>query len=213
MLAPCNKSYSKLRQHIKIQRHYFADKASSTQSYDFSSSHVWMWELDHKEDWASKNWCFWTVLLEKTLESPLDCKEIKPVNPKGNQPCIFIERTDAEAATPILWLPDAKNWLIWKKPCCWERLRAGGERDSRGWDCGIASSTQWTWVWASSWSWWTGKPAVLQSMGSQRIRHDWATELNWIISLKVRECKSGKTLSFYSKLFRLFGSIEFPFKF
>ena len=82
----------------------------------FSSSHVWMWELDHKEIWVPKNWCFWTAVLEKTLESPLDYKEIKPVNPKGNESWIFIGRTDAEAETPILWPPDAKNWLIWKDP-------------------------------------------------------------------------------------------------
>ena len=88
----------------------------SSQSYGFSSSHVWMWELDHKESWVPKNWCFWTVVLEKTLESPLDCKESQPVNPKGNQSWIFIGRTDAEAETLILWLPDVKNWLIWKDP-------------------------------------------------------------------------------------------------
>ena len=94
------KSYDKPRQRIKKQRHYFANKGPSSQSYDFSSSHVWMWELDYKEGWAPKNWCFWTVVLEKTLESPLDCK-IKPVNPTGNQPWIFIGRTDAEAEVPI----------------------------------------------------------------------------------------------------------------
>ena len=96
------------------QRHHFANKGPSSQSYGFSSSHVWMWELDHKEGWVLKNWCFWTVVLEKTLESPLDCKEIQPVHPKGNQSWIFIGRTDAEAETPILWTPDTKNWLIWK---------------------------------------------------------------------------------------------------
>ena len=112
MLAPWKKSYDKSTQHIKKQRHYFANKGPSSQSYVFSSSHVWMWELDHKESWAPKNWCFWTVVLEKTLESPLDCKEIKPVNPKGNQSWIFIGRTNAEVETPILWPPDVKNWFI-----------------------------------------------------------------------------------------------------
>ena len=97
-------------------RHYFADKGLSSQSYGFSSSHVWMWELDYKESWASKNWCFWTVVLEKNLESPLDCKEIQPVHPKGNQSWIFIGSTDAEAAIPIFWSPDVKNCLIWKAP-------------------------------------------------------------------------------------------------
>ena len=104
------------RQHIKKQRHYFADRGPSSQSYGFSSSHVWMWELDYKESWASKNWCFWTVVLEKTLGSPLDCKEIQPVNLKGNQSWIFIGRTDAESETPILWSHDVKNWLIRKDP-------------------------------------------------------------------------------------------------
>ena len=97
--------------HIKKQRCYIANKGPSSQSCGFSSSHVWMWELDHKDSWALKNWCFWTLVLEKTLESPLDCKEIKPVNPQGNKSWIFIGRTDAEAETPILWPPDSKNFL------------------------------------------------------------------------------------------------------
>ena len=97
--------------HIKKQRRYFANKGPSSQSCGFSSSHVWMWELDHKDSWALKNWCFWTLVLEKTLESPLDCKEIKPVNPQGNKSWIFIGRTDAKAETPILWPPDSKNFL------------------------------------------------------------------------------------------------------
>ena len=131
-----------------------------------------------KESWVLKNWCFWTVVLEKTFENPLDCKEIQPVNAKGNQFWVFIGRTDAEAETPILWPPDVKNWL-WKRPRCWERLKAGGKGDDRWWDGWMASLTQWTWVWASSGSWcWTGKPVVLQSMGSQRVGHDWETELN-----------------------------------
>ena len=102
------------RQQFKKQRHYFANKGQSSQSYGFSSSHVWMWELDYKGSWAPKNWCFWTVVLEKTLESPLDCREIKPVSHKGNQSWIFIGRTDIEAA--ILWPPDVKNWLFGKDP-------------------------------------------------------------------------------------------------
>ena len=103
------KNYDQSRQHIKKQRHYFADKCPSNQNYEFSSSKVWMRELDYKESWASKNWCFWTVVLEKTLESPLDSKKIQPVHPKGNQSWIFIGRTDAEAEAPILWPPDPKN--------------------------------------------------------------------------------------------------------
>ena len=116
MLAPWKESYDQPRQHIKKQRYYSANKGAFSQSYGFSSIHVWMLELDYNESWTLKNWCFWTVVLEKTLESPLDCKEIQPVHPKGNQSWIFIRRTDAEAQTPILWPPDAKNWLIWKDP-------------------------------------------------------------------------------------------------
>ena len=163
-----------------MQRQHFANKGPSSQSYGFSSIHVWMWELDYKESWASKNWCFWTVVLEKTLESPLDWKEIQPVNPKGNQSWIFIGRTDAEGKTPLLWPPDVKSWLIWKDPDAgkdWKREKKG---DDRGWNGWMASPTQWTWVWVSSGSWWwTEKPGVLQSMGSQRVGHNWVTELNW----------------------------------
>ena len=101
---------------IKKQRHYFANKVPSSEGYGFSSGHVWMWELDYKENWMPKNWCFWTVVLEKTLESPLDFKEIQLVYPKGNQSWIFIGRTDIKAETPILWPPDVKSWLIWKDP-------------------------------------------------------------------------------------------------
>jgi len=101
---------------MKKQRHCFANKSPSSQSHGFSSSHVWMWELDYKQNWVPKNWCFWTVVLEKTLESPLDFKEIQPVNLKGNQSWIFIWRTDTAAETPILWPLDVKNWLIWKDP-------------------------------------------------------------------------------------------------
>ena len=138
--------------HVRKQRHYFANKGLSSQGYGFSSRHVWMWELDYKESWVLKNWCFWTVVLEKTLESPLDCREIQPVHPKGNQCWIFIGRTDAEAETPICWPPDVKNWLIWKD-WCGKWLKAGGEGDDRGWDGWMASWTLWTWVWASSRTW------------------------------------------------------------
>ena len=114
-----------------------------------SSSHVWMWESDHK-DWTLKNWCFQTIVLEETLESPLDSKKIKPVNPKGNQSWIFIGRTDAEAEVPVLWPLDAESLLTGKKPCCWERLKATGEAGGRGYDGYIASPIQWTWIWANS---------------------------------------------------------------
>ena len=147
-----------------------------SQSSGLSRSHVWMWELDHKVSWVPNNWCFWTVVLEKTLESPFDCKEIQAVHPKGDQSWIFIGRTDAEA--PILWPPDAKNWPIGKDPDAGKDWRQGGEGDNRGWDGWMASLTRWTWVWISSENWWwTGKPGMPQSMGSQRVGHDWATEL------------------------------------
>ena len=116
ILASWKKRYDKPRQCIKKQRYHFANSQSYSQSYGFSSSHVWMWELDHKEDWAPKNWCFWTIVLKKTLESPLDCKEIQPVPPEGDQSRVFIGRTDVEAEAPILWPPDVKSWLIRKDP-------------------------------------------------------------------------------------------------
>ena len=115
-LVPWKESYDQPRQHIKKQRYYFANKGPSSQGYGSSSSHGWMWELDYKENWVLKNWSIWTVVLGKTLESPLDSKEIQPVHPEGNQPWIFTGRTNAEAETPILWPPDVKNWLIGKDP-------------------------------------------------------------------------------------------------
>ena len=130
------KSYDQPRQHIKKQRHYFTSKGPSSQSYGFSTSHVWMWELDHKESWALKNWCFWAAVLEKTLESLLNCKETKPVHPKGDQSWIFIGRTDAEAETPILWLPDRKNWLFRKDPDAkkdWKQEKGTTEDEMVGW--------------------------------------------------------------------------------
>ena len=137
MLTPWKKSYDQPRQHIKKQRHYFANKGLSSQGHGFSSSHVWMWELDCEESWAPINWCFWTVVLDKTLESPLDCKEIQPVHPKGKQSWIVIGRTDAEAETPILWPPDVKNWLIGKDPEAgkdWRRKEKGTTEDGMvGW--------------------------------------------------------------------------------
>ena len=134
---PWKKGYDQPRQHIKKQRHYFVNKGPSSQSHGFSSSHVWMWKLDYKESWALKNWWFSTVVLEKTLESSLDCKEIQPVHPKGNLSWIFIGRTDVEAETPILWPPDAKIWLIWKDPDAgkdWRQEEKGMTEDEMvGW--------------------------------------------------------------------------------
>ena len=130
------KGYGQPRQHIKKQRHYFTNTCPSSQSYGFSNSHVWMWELDHKESPAPNNWCFWTVVLEETLESPLDHKEIQPVCPKGDQSWIFIARTDVEAETQILWPPDVKNWLMGKDPDAgkdWRREKGTTEDEMVGW--------------------------------------------------------------------------------
>ena len=153
-------------------------KVHLVQAMVFSSSHVWMWELDYKENWAPKNWCFWTVVLEKTLESLLACKEIQPVHPKGNQSWIFIGRTDAEAEVPILWPPDVKSRLIRKDPDVGkdERREEKGmtEDEMVGWTNSMDMSLSKLQELVIDW-----KPGVLQSMESQRVRQDWATEVNW----------------------------------
>ena len=141
MLTPWKESYDQPRRHIKKQRCYFVNKGLSSQDYGFCSSHVWMWELDYKESWAQKNWCFWTVVLEKTLGSPLDFREIQPVHSKGNQSWVFIGRTDVEAETPIFWPPDVKSWLIGKDPDVgkdWSRRRR--EQQRMRWLDGITDS-------------------------------------------------------------------------
>ena len=170
------KVMAKLHSIIK-SRHYFVNKGPSSQGYSFSSSHVWMWELDYKESWAPKNWCFWTVVLEKTLESPLDSKEIQPVHPKGDQSWVFVEKTAVEAETPIIWPPDAKSWLIGKDPdagkgCGQEKGTTEAEMvgwnhrldgHGFGWTLGVGDGQ--------------GGLACCSSWGSQRVRHDWMTEL------------------------------------
>ena len=178
------------RQHIKKQRHYFVNKGLSSRGYGFSSSHVWMWKLDYKESWVPKNWCFWTVVLEKTLffffvektlESPLDCKEIQPVHPKGDQSWVFIGKTDIESEIPILLPPDVKSWLIGKYSDAgrdWGQEEKGTTEDEMaGWHHRLGGRE--FWVNTRSW-WWTGRPGVLLFMGSQRAGHDWATGLKWI---------------------------------
>ena len=172
--TPLKESYEQPRQHIKKQRHYFANKVLFSQGYGFPSGHVWMWELDYKESWAPKNWCFSTVVLEKTLESPLDCKEIQPVHPEGDQSWVFIGRTDVEAETPMLWPPDVKSWLIWKDPNAgtdWGQEEKGTTEDEMvGWH---------HWLDGHEFGWTPGVGDG-QGMVSQRVGHDWATELNWV---------------------------------
>ena len=138
-----------------------------------------MWELDYKESWVPKNWCFWTVVLEKTLESPLDCKEIQPVHPKGDQSWVSIGRTDAKAETPILWPLGVKSWLIWKDPDAGTDWRQEEKRTPEDEMVGsITNLITWVWVNSGSW-WWTRRPGMLGFMGSQRVGHDWVTEPNW----------------------------------
>ena len=186
-LAPWKKSYDQPSQNIKKQTNYFANKGPSNQSYGFSSSYVWMWELDCEEGWVPKNWCFWTVMLEKTLESPLDCKEIQPVHPKGDQSWMFTEGTDVEAETPVLWLPDAKNWLIGKDPDAgkdWGQEEKGTTEDeTAGWHHQLnGHESEWT-------------PAVGDGQGGlaccgpwgRKVGHDWVTELNWTFSRYTQE--------------------------
>ena len=183
MLTPWKESYDQPRQLIEKQRHYFVNKSLSSQGYGFSSEKnlQWRWELDYKESWAQRNWCFWTVVLEKTLESPLDCKEIQPVHPKIDQSWVFTGRTDVEAETPILWPPDVKSWFIWKDP---DAGKDWGQEEKRmtedemvgwhhqlighgfGWTPGVGDGQ--------------GGLACYGSWG-HRVKYDWVTELNlWL---------------------------------
>ena len=179
MLTPWKESYDKSRQHIKKQRHYFANKGPTSQGYGFSSGHVYMWELDYKESWAPKNWCFRTVVWRRLLRVPWTAR-------RSNQS--ILKEKDWSDWKDWCWSWNSNTLANWckeltdlKRPWCWERLRAG-EGDDRGWDGWMASLTRGTWVWvnAGSW-WWTGRPGGLWFMGSQRVGHDWVTELNWLM--------------------------------
>jgi len=177
MLVLWKKSYDKPRQHIKKQRHHFADKDPYSWSYSFPSSHVQMWESDPKEGWAPKNCCLWTAVLEKTLWESLGLQRDQTSQSKRKS-VLNIHWKDWfwswSSNTLAIWCDELTHW---KRPWCWERLKAG-EGNNRGWDAWMASLTQWTWVWVDSGSWWwTERPGVLRFMGSQKVGHDWATEL------------------------------------
>ena len=173
MLTPWKESYDQPRQHIKKQRHDFADKVLSSQSYGFSSSHVWMWEFIKEGECrridAFELWCW-----RRLLRVPWTARRSNPSILKEISPEYSLECWSWNSNTLATWCEERTHW---KRPWCWERLKVGGEGDDRGWDGSMASPTQWTWVWVSSWSsWWTGRPGVLQSVGSQRVGHDWVTK-------------------------------------
>ena len=198
-MFPSKESYDQPEQHIKKQSQ-FANKGPSGQGYGFSSGHVWMWELDCEESWVPKNWCFELWCWRRCLRVP------------------WTARRSNQSILTVLGVHWKDWWWSWnsstlatsceelthlKRPWCWERLGAGGEGDDRGWDGWMASPTRWTWVWVNSRSWWwIGRPGMLRFMGSQRVGHDWATELNWTESILVREVLNSlaKFLLFSSEL-------------
>ena len=182
MLAPWKKSYDQPRQHIKKHRHFYDDKCPSSKSYGFSNSHVCTWELDHKESWAPKNWCFWTVCWRGLLRVPWTARTshqsiLKEISPEYSLEGLML-KLKLQYFGHLMWRTDSLEKTLWY----WETLKAGAERDHKGWDGWMASPTQRTRVWACSWCWWwTGRLGMLQSMGSQRVGHDWATELtDWL---------------------------------
>ena len=181
MLTPWEESYDQPRQHVKKQRHYYAKKGPSSQGYGFSSGHVWMWELDYKESWAPKNWCFWTVVLEKTLRVPWTAR-------RSNQSILKEISLGCSLKGLMLKLKLQYFGHLMQRADSFEKTLMLGKiegqrrRGNIGWDGWMASSTHWTWIWVDSGSWWwTGRPGVLWFMGSQRVGHNWATELNWTV--------------------------------
>ena len=205
------KSYPQPRQHIKKQRHYFANKDPSSQGFGFSSGHVWMWVVDDKNKagcWridAFELWCW-----RKLLRVPWTARRFNQSILNEISPVVFIGRTEAE--TLILWPHDRQSWLIWKRPWWWERLRAGGEGNDGGWNGWMASPTQWTWVWVNSgrW-WWTARPGVLQFMGLRRVGHDWVTELNWYSRCYL--LRINKSLVYWRIQLQLIALICYPMEF
>ena len=215
MLTPWKESYDQLKQHTKKQRHYFANKGQSSQGYGFFSSDVWMWELNYKESWATKNWCFWTVVLEKTLESPLDCKEINPVHPKGDQSWVFIGRTDVEAETAILWPPDVKSWLIGKDPDAgrdWGQEEKGMTEDETvgwhhwlnrhgfGWAPGVGDGQgglEKSWTWLRDWTelnTWLRRCGFQSKLCDLQITCPW--HKNWVSKAQFLQTPNGNSFTF-----------------
>ena len=181
---------------IKKQRHHFADRGQYSQIYGFSSSHVRIWKLDHKEGWVPKNWCFWTVVLEKTLESHLDCKEIKPVNPKGNQPWVFSGGTDAEAETPVLWPPDAKSWLIRKDPAAGKNWR---QKEMKATEDEMVG-----------WHHWFNRNGFEQALGDGERQESLACCSPWVRK-ETKWLRDWTTIT-TTYIYPLFFSISFPFR-
>ena len=185
MLASWKKSYDQPRQHIKKQRHYFANKGPSRQIYSFSSSHVWMWEFNDKESWVPKNWCFELWYWRRLLRVPWTARRSNQSIPKDINPEFSFEglmlKMELQYSSHLMWRTDSLE-----KPWFWERMKVRGEGNNREWDGWMETPTWGTWVWASSWSWWwTGKPGVLQSMGLQTVRHDLVTKLTELILLRT----------------------------
>ena len=203
MLTSWKERYDQPRQHIKKQKHYFANKSPSSQGSGFSSGHVWMWELDCEESWAPKNWYFWTDSGEDSCES-LGVQG-DTTSPSQRRPVLGVHWKDwCWGWNSSTLATSCEEFTHWKRLWCWEGLGSGGEGDDRGWDGWMASLIRWTWVWVNSWRWrWTGRPGVLRFMGLQRVGHDWANELNWT-DLNWTELKWVITPSWLSGSWRSF---------